>query len=161
MIKYILAIILIYGSYTLSRRYVSSLYERLECEIAILEIFEHIRDKMKATYAPMLKIVSSFSSPPLEEAGFLPIKENEKNLHSAFLAAKGFSEIDREVFDEGAALFDKIGTSDIETELSRLNSGCERLSARVEFLKEEHKKREKTAVILSLGISLGIVILLL
>ena len=47
MIKYILAIILIYGSYTLSRRYVAVFYERLEYEIAILDLFEFIRGKMR------------------------------------------------------------------------------------------------------------------
>ena len=161
MIKYILAIILIYGSYTLSRRYVAVLCERLEYEIAILDLFEFIRGKMRATYAPVLKIVGSFSSPALENAGFLPIKKGEKNIQSAFLSSVELSKIDREVFDEASALFAKIGTGDIDSELLRLDEGCARISARVGFLKEEHKKREKVAITLSLGISLGIVILLL
>ena len=160
MIKYILAIILIYASYTLSRRYVAALYERLEYEIAILDFFEFIRDKMRATYAPVSKIAALFSSPPLENAGFLPLGA-KKNIHSAFLSSEELSRIDREVYEAAASILSKIGTGDIDSELSRLDEGCACIAARVGFLKEEHKKREKVALTLSLGISLGIVILLL
>ncbi len=161
MIKYLLSIFLLVLSVKFSKQYIKEEKERLEISAELLRFMKFVKDKITLSLMPISKIALCFSSERLCGNGFLDAVSKGEKVSEAFKKTFGKEGADRDFYEVFCSSFDKIGESNLEDELKRLDVGIERLEERVEQIREEHKKTAKIVTTLSLAFALGIIILLL
>lgn len=161
MIRYIVSFAILYLTFRLSKRYVEGLKKTLDLSCELVELVEFLDERMRISLAPIPQIVKNYSSPQLSACGFISAVRGGEPLSSAYKTYVGDSGVDPRLCEEISDLFSKIGKGSLELESERIAPALISLRGRVSELKEDFKKQKKLISTLSLGLSLGFIILLL
>lgn len=160
MLKYLLCIVILAASVYVSREYVKGRKAALELVSAHLELLRHLSTRMSLSIAPVSSFLAEYDSALLENLGFLGALREGVLPDEAFLRFGG--EItDKESHAILSRLYSCFGEGEYTQELSRLEECTRALSSRETVLREEYEKHAKVVTTLTVGVSVGIIILLL
>lgn len=160
MLKYLLCLVILVASVYVSREYIKGRKSSLELVCEHLALLEHLLSRMSLSIAPVSSFLTEYNSVLLEKLGFLGALREGASPYEAFIRFGG------EIADtESRALLSRLylcfGEGEYTQELSRLEECTRALSSRVSVLCEEHEKHAKVVTTLTVGASVGIIILLL
>ncbi len=161
MIKYILSIAILLLTLKLSQKYVESLKRELDLSEELVGLVAFLNRRLRLSLAPIPILLRGYSSEILSECGFIDELLRTSNIKSAFLSHVKKEELDPNIYATLCELFEKAGEGDIGLCGAKMSESLKKLEERLDVLKEEFKKQKKIISTLSLGFSLGFIILIL
>ena len=104
--------------------------------------------------------IKEYSSPILAECGFLERVRGGEQLYSAFLASMGEIHIPKQAEELVKEVLERYGKRNIETEITELRRGVDRLEEIIKTEKEAKDKSVRAVFAMSMGVAVGLCLLL-
>ena len=128
--------------------------------VALYEFFIRLLKEVECYGRSVSDWVVEYSSPLLEECGFLKLLRNGERLNKAFCEAKSKMQLTKGAEELACGVLDYYGTRNIETEISELKEAARRLEVMIKNEKEAKDKSVRAVFAVSLGVAVGLCLLL-
>lgn len=134
--------------------------ETIKYIVALYEFFMRLLREVECYGRSVSDWAGEFTSAPLMECGFLKMVRKGERLQKAFCEARSKMQITKEVEELVTLTLDHYGTRSIETEISELKEAVRRIEEMIKTEKDAKDKSVRAVFAMSLGVAVGLCLLL-